>query len=675
MFHFNSLSMSKKIYFVIGMITIVAFTIAFIGNRYLNSMNDRIENIVNQSAEKVRLGARINQDVFEISRGEKNILLAKTTQEMQEYVSYLKNLKNELEQRQTALREIADREGKALLDSFTVQWNRYLTVHEEVLSLAMLNSNMRARELSQGKARDAYAQAESALETVLSGVEQNIANSSNIQTLRRKTAQGSLLTAISTHLVEIQRGEKNLILAKSQQEMDEYAAAIGVYAEDISLQVQELKSLLQTEKYRKQIQDFDMHLNHYISLNEKVRALSRENGNTKAFDLATNHGRPLLQQAEKTIKEIVAANEEQMAQDKARSDANYAKANRLMVGVSVFGILGAVGLSVLIVYGLNAKMRMFISWLSQGAEQTSSASSEVSATSQSLAEGASEQAASVEETSASLDEMSAMTQQNTQSAREANSLAGETLDASESGNQQMQSMLKAIQEVESSAEETSNIIKTIDEIAFQTNLLALNAAVEAARAGDAGQGFAVVADEVRQLAQRAAQAAQETSTLIEGSKESTGKSVLLVEKVADALDDITGKVRSMDNLVGEITAASEEQDQGINQINTAVSEIDEVTQTIAANAEESASASEELNAQSDTMLSTVEDMVILVEGASADARDLAGQMSKEIKTAATDSHNQNGKGVKSNRHPTEDVTGEQEKECIDSVEIFENEEF
>jgi methyl-accepting chemotaxis protein len=192
-----------------------------------------------------------------------------------------------------------------------------------------------------------------------------------------------------------------------------------------------------------------------------------------------------------------------------------------------------------------------------------------------------------------------------------------------------------MEEISKAGDETSKIIKTIDEIAFQTNLLALNAAVEAARAGEAGAGFAVVADEVRNLAMRAADAAKNTAELIEGTLKRVKDGSALVNTTNGAFAEVADRTAKVGELVSEIAAASNEQAQGIDQVNTAVAEMDKVVQQNAASAEESASASEEMSAQAEQMKGMVGELVALVGGSGNGAkRDL----SKVIDSSNTGIH-------------------------------------
>jgi len=239
----------------------------------------------------------------------------------------------------------------------------------------------------------------------------------------------------------------------------------------------------------------------------------------------------------------------------------------------------------------------------------------VSAASQSLAEGASEQAASLEETSSSLEEMASMTKRNAETANRVKDLGSQARQAGDNGARDMAEMVGAMEAIKASSEDVSKIIKTIDEIAFQTNILALNAAVEAARAGEAGMGFAVVADEVRNLAQRCAQAAKETAGKIEDAVEKSQRGAEISTRVSVSLDEIVSKARQVDELAAEVAAASQEQSQGIAQVNTAVAQMDKVVQSNAGSAEESAGAAEELNAQAESLKESVARLVALVDGA------------------------------------------------------------
>ncbi len=286
--------------------------------------------------------------------------------------------------------------------------------------------------------------------------------------------------------------------------------------------------------------------------------------------------------------------------------------NIILTSVFVAALLGAVLVWFFVARGLAGVIGRTVEHLTDTSDRVASASTEVSSSSQSLAEGASEQAASLEESSSSLEEMVSMIKQNADNSHEANTLMANCSKVVDGANSSMIQLTGSMEEIAQASEETSKIVKTIDEIAFQTNLLALNAAVEAARAGEAGAGFAVVAEEVRNLAIRSAEAAKNTTVLIEDTVRKVKDGSDLVSKSDQAFSTLAVEAKKVGELVSEIAEASKEQAQGIDQISKGVAEMDKVTQQNAANSEESASAAEELNAQAEMMKQMVGELRDLV---------------------------------------------------------------
>jgi methyl-accepting chemotaxis protein len=234
-----------------------------------------------------------------------------------------------------------------------------------------------------------------------------------------------------------------------------------------------------------------------------------------------------------------------------------------------------------------------------------------------------------------MEEMASMTKNNAENAGTADGLMKEANQVVATANDSMDRLTVSMKDISKASEETSKIIKTIDEIAFQTNLLALNAAVEAARAGEAGAGFAVVADEVRNLAMRAAEAAKNTAQLIEGTVKKVNDGSQLVTATNEAFTKVAQSSAKVGDLIAEISAASREQSGGIDQVNVAITEMDKVVQQNAANAEESASAAEEMNAQAEQLREYVNDLVMLVTGKRNPSSSFTGQPRTAAKAGRT----------------------------------------
>ena len=229
-----------------------------------------------------------------------------------------------------------------------------------------------------------------------------------------------------------------------------------------------------------------------------------------------------------------------------------------------------------ILTSLNRSMRQIM----ETSREVRDGSDALSRSSELLSQGTNTQSEAIKALYVSLEEMDAKTRNNSGRANDADTLSQTSNNHAAVGNKEMKTMLLSMEEIKTSSDNISKIIKVIEDIAFQTNLLALNAAVESARAGEHGRGFAVVAEEVRALAERSSQAAKETTGLIENSMTQVDTGSSIVQSTATSLEAIVQSVQQVSELISQIAVVSSEQAQAISEI---IRSIDGISQVVTSN--------------------------------------------------------------------------------------------
>jgi methyl-accepting chemotaxis protein len=246
---------------------------------------------------------------------------------------------------------------------------------------------------------------------------------------------------------------------------------------------------------------------------------------------------------------------------------------------------------------INHSLSGTLGHIRESADQVGLGSTQMAESGQALAEGATDQAASIEELLATVNDLTEQVERNTRNAVSTSRKADDIGKQAQAGNEHIVEMTQAMSKINDASLEIANIIQTIEAIADQTSLLSLNASIEAARAGEAGRGFAVVAGEIGHLASQSSDAVEDTRRLIEAAVSEVESGNQIAEETARALQAVIEGIADIVKAVEEVADNSSQQNGAMQQINQAIEQISEVVQSNSAAAEESSATSQELSAQ------------------------------------------------------------------------------
>jgi methyl-accepting chemotaxis protein len=163
-----------------------------------------------------------------------------------------------------------------------------------------------------------------------------------------------------------------------------------------------------------------------------------------------------------------------------------------------------------------------------------------------------------------------------------------------------------VQELGHHSSRIGEMLQVITSIAEQTNLLALNAAIEAARAGESGRGFAVVAEEVRKLAERATVATKEIRSLVGGIQSGTQEAVSAIVDTTRGVEDGARLTGQAGQALKEILSSIEQMVHAIQDISSQATQVQESARLVATSVQEVAAITEENSAATEEMAAGVE---------------------------------------------------------------------
>ena len=282
------MKIKTKLLIGFSVITLLLIIAGISGIVSLRIMRDSMDEMLEVSVRQMNQAENIQRNLSAVELSQKSIILSEDPEEMKAFADEISVKSQEVNESLQDIRKFAERQELETnltqnLASFEKTWAEFAELDQNIYELSSLNSNVRAKEISEGKARESFEKLSKSWDEIVKFNEKEV--ESNSLQASQAAKRLDLSNRILANLTTVKEAEKSMLLTPILLLKDLFDDQMSIFAEEIKSNTINLRELLNKEETML-LNEFETHWLGFLEINQKVRVLTRENSNIVATELS-----------------------------------------------------------------------------------------------------------------------------------------------------------------------------------------------------------------------------------------------------------------------------------------------------------------------------------------------------------------------------------------------------
>ncbi len=269
--------------------------------QYLHQAQNPTEQLAFK-ARKIELVDRMRLDLASASEAEKSAVMAITDEDSQTFADQARAASAAVERgrKELLLQTGAPQGEKALLGQFSQVFAEFQRIDDDVLSLAVKNTNLKASSLAFGPAAEALKEMDAALShLVAEGATSPDAAKVTMLAVGARVGALRVQTMLPPHIAE-----------ESDQKMDEMEARMAKEEQEVGADLEGLAAL-QTSSANPDLQTARSRWMRFGEIKAQILKLSRENTNVRSLTISLDRKRKVMSMCQDALAALRQAIQEE----------------------------------------------------------------------------------------------------------------------------------------------------------------------------------------------------------------------------------------------------------------------------------------------------------------------------------------------------------------------------